>query len=274
MPTLLAGEYWLLKRAVRVGHRPRPLARHPRHRVHGERPAVRGVPRAARPADRRHREDRLRQAARVHGRGGRHVPDHVLRHAEQPLAGRVSACCSRCTRSCGRCREPRHDAARATLCCGFFAALAATFELPAAAFLAALGRAAAGRAARGTCSCSSCRRRSCRSSALFACNYAATRARSQPAYGEFGGPWYNFEGSHWSKCGTPPAKGHRLQRGADDGLRVPPAARAPRLVQPDAGVVRWRSAGCRARHPQRRGRAEAVRRSRRAPAGRRSCSPR
>jgi hypothetical protein len=28
-----------------------------------------------------------------------------------------------------------------------------------------------------------------------------------PAYSEFGGPWYNFEGSHWAKRGTPAAKG-------------------------------------------------------------------
>jgi hypothetical protein len=31
--------------------------------------------------------------------------------------------------------------------------------------------------------------------------------RLLPAYSEFGGPWYNFEGSHWAKLGTPAAKG-------------------------------------------------------------------
>jgi hypothetical protein len=28
-----------------------------------------------------------------------------------------------------------------------------------------------------------------------------------PAYAKFGGPWYNFDGSHWSKRGTPLGKG-------------------------------------------------------------------
>jgi hypothetical protein len=42
--------------------------------------------------------------------------------------------------------------------------------------------------------------------ALFACNYAAMGTLQLP-YTQFGGPWYNFEGSHWSKWGTPAAKG-------------------------------------------------------------------
>lgn len=89
--------------------------------------------------------------------------------------------------------------------CGFFAGLAATFELPAAAFLAGVG-----------VPLLVARSRSAvlffvpaavvPVAALFACNYAALGSLL-PAYSEFGGPWYNFEGSHWSKLGTPAAKG-------------------------------------------------------------------
>ena len=42
--------------------------------------------------------------------------------------------------------------------------------------------------------------------ALFLCNYASM-GRFTPAYSEFGGPWYNYEGSHWSRLGTPGQKG-------------------------------------------------------------------
>ncbi len=42
--------------------------------------------------------------------------------------------------------------------------------------------------------------------ALFVCNYVAM-GRLLPAYSEFGGPWYNYPGSHWAKAGTPQAKG-------------------------------------------------------------------
>ena len=42
--------------------------------------------------------------------------------------------------------------------------------------------------------------------ALFACNYAAF-GTFEPVYEKFGGPWYNYEGSHWSKWGTPAGKG-------------------------------------------------------------------
>ncbi len=41
--------------------------------------------------------------------------------------------------------------------------------------------------------------------ALFACNYAAM-GRWLPAYGEFGGPWYDFPGSHWAKLKLPGPK--------------------------------------------------------------------
>jgi hypothetical protein len=74
---------------LRVGHRPRPLAGHPADRVHRERAAVRRLPAAARRTDRRHGQDRLRQAAGLHHRGGRHLPAHLLRDAEQPHPGGV-----------------------------------------------------------------------------------------------------------------------------------------------------------------------------------------
>jgi len=38
--------------------------------------------------------------------------------------------------------------------------------------------------------------------ALFATNYAAM-GHWLPAYGEFGGPWYDFPGSHWAKLKLP-----------------------------------------------------------------------
>lgn len=89
--------------------------------------------------------------------------------------------------------------------CGFFAGLAATFDLPAAAFLAAIGlpllvarpRNAILLFAPGAC---------IPIIALLVCNYVAM-GRLTPAYGEFGGPWYNYSGSHWAKLGTPQAKG-------------------------------------------------------------------
>jgi hypothetical protein len=90
-------------------------------------------------------------------------------------------------------------------CCGFFAGLAATFDLPAAAFLAGIG-----------VPLLVARSRSAvlffvpaalvPIAALFATNHVALGSW-WPAYSEFGGPWYNFEGSHWAKLGTPAAKG-------------------------------------------------------------------
>ena len=42
--------------------------------------------------------------------------------------------------------------------------------------------------------------------ALYLCNYIAL-GTLEPVYDKFGGPWYRFEGSHWSKIGTPAAHG-------------------------------------------------------------------
>jgi len=101
--------------------------------------------------------------------------------------------------------EPIFESPRTLLQSGFFAGLAATLDLPAASFTMALFLPML----------------IVRPSktlvwffpamalpivALFACNYAAL-GTLLPAYSEFGGPWYNYEGSHWSKLGTPGQKG-------------------------------------------------------------------
>ena len=91
------------------------------------------------------------------------------------------------------------------LCCGFFAGFAATFDLPAAAFLAAVGLPLFVARLRPTV-LFFLPGALVPLAALLACNYAALGS-PLPAYSEFGGPWYNFEGSHWAKRGTPLAKG-------------------------------------------------------------------
>jgi hypothetical protein len=91
------------------------------------------------------------------------------------------------------------------LCCGFFAALSATFDLPASAFLAALGLPLLIAQPRKTLLFFA-PAALVPVVALLACNYAAL-GQVLPAYSEFGGPWYNFEGSHWAKRGTPAGKG-------------------------------------------------------------------
>ncbi|MCS6863490.1 MAG: hypothetical protein RMJ56_00210 [Gemmataceae bacterium] len=89
--------------------------------------------------------------------------------------------------------------------CGFFAALAATFELPATAFLAAIALPLFVARMRNTL-LYFLPAAVIPIAALFVCNYFAL-GRLLPAYSEFGGPWYNFEGSHWAKRGTPAARG-------------------------------------------------------------------
>jgi hypothetical protein len=90
-------------------------------------------------------------------------------------------------------------------CCGFFAGCAATFELPALAFVAALGVPLLFAHTRNTllffvpCALVPLL-------ALYGCNYIAL-GTFEPVYDKFGGPWYRFEGSHWSKIGTPAAQG-------------------------------------------------------------------
>lgn len=101
--------------------------------------------------------------------------------------------------------ENRDMAPRGYLCCGFFAASAATFDLPAAAFLAAVGLPLLV-ARPGPTLLFFLPGALVPLVALVACNHAALGS-PLPAYSEFGGPWYNFEGSHWAKRGTPQAKG-------------------------------------------------------------------
>jgi hypothetical protein len=88
---------------------------------------------------------------------------------------------------------------------GFFAGLTATLELPAAALIAGLfvplllvrpGRTLLAFLPGVLIPVA----------ALFVTNYVAL-GQVLPAYTEFGGPWYNYPGSHWAKLGTPAAKG-------------------------------------------------------------------
>lgn len=89
--------------------------------------------------------------------------------------------------------------------CGFFAGFAATFDLPAAAFVAGIGIPLLIARPRQT-ALFFVPAALVPIAALFACNYAAL-GTFRPPYSEFGGPWYNFEGSHWAKRGTPAGKG-------------------------------------------------------------------
>ncbi len=102
-------------------------------------------------------------------------------------------------------QEKRDMTPAGYLGCGFFAALAATFDLPAAAFLAALGLPLLIAQPRNTL-LYFLPGMLVPVIGLFACNYAAM-GQLLPAYSEFGGPWYNFDGSHWAKRGTPAGKG-------------------------------------------------------------------
>jgi hypothetical protein len=101
--------------------------------------------------------------------------------------------------------ESRELTLREHAVCGFFAAFAATFDLPALALLAALGLplllANSRRTLFGFVPAALIP-----VAAYFITNQAAL-GEFLPAYEKFGGPWYNFEGSHWAKRGTPLGKG-------------------------------------------------------------------
>lgn len=101
--------------------------------------------------------------------------------------------------------DPATESGSKLFLCGFFAALAVTLELPAAALLAGLlvplvfvrpGRTLVyflpGMVIPIV--------------AAFVCNYAAM-GRLLPAYSDFGGPWYEYAGSHWLKRYDPAARG-------------------------------------------------------------------
>ena len=100
----------------------------------------------------------------------------------------------------GRDLSPREYA-----CCGFFAAFAATFDLPALALLGALGLPLLLAQPRRTLFYF-LPAALIPIAAYFATNQAAL-GEFMPAYEKFGGPWYNFDGSHWSKRGTPLGNG-------------------------------------------------------------------
>jgi hypothetical protein len=87
---------------------------------------------------------------------------------------------------------------------GFFAGLAVTFELPAAALLAGLGLFAA--IARGRAAAWFAVAAAVPILALFACNSAAF-GTVVPVYEKFETEWYRYPGSHWSRLGTPAGKG-------------------------------------------------------------------
>ena len=89
--------------------------------------------------------------------------------------------------------------------CGFFAACAATFDLPALSLVAALGIPLLVARPKPTI-LYFLPAAAVPIAALFACNYAAF-GTFEPVYEKFGGPWYRYEGSHWAKVGTPGAKG-------------------------------------------------------------------
>lgn len=101
--------------------------------------------------------------------------------------------------------ESRELTAREHAMSGFFAAFAATFDLPALSLVAALAVPLLLSNVRRTLFCFV-------PAALvpiavyFATNYAAMGDYS-PAYEKFGSDWYKYEGSHWSKLGTPQGRG-------------------------------------------------------------------
>lgn len=88
---------------------------------------------------------------------------------------------------------------------GWFAGWAFTFELPALALLAALAAPLLWQRTRQTLLWW-LPAAAVPLAAYFAVNYIALGMLSPP-YSQFGGPWYNFEGSHWAKWGTPAGKG-------------------------------------------------------------------
>src|SRR5262249_17944177 len=80
---------------------------------------------------------------------------------------------------------------------GFFAAFTACNELPAAAFAAALGLLLLWRAPRRTLLYFA-PAAAVPVAAFLLTNYLAL-GQLRPAYSEFGGPWYEYEGSHWKQ---------------------------------------------------------------------------
>lgn len=101
--------------------------------------------------------------------------------------------------------DGRDMLAREYLLCGFFAGFAVTFDLPAAAFLAGVGLPLLVARPRETL-LFFVPAALIPLLALVACNVLAW-GTPVPVYAKFGGPWYEYAGSHWSKRGTPLGKG-------------------------------------------------------------------
>src|SRR5205807_9092692 len=80
---------------------------------------------------------------------------------------------------------------------GLFAAFTACMELPAAAFAVGLGGILLWLAPRRTLLCF-VPAAIVPVAAFFLTNYIAV-GQWRPAYSEFGGPWYEYEGSHWRR---------------------------------------------------------------------------
>ena len=93
---------------------------------------------------------------------------------------------------------------------GFFAGLTATFELPAAAFVAAIAVPLLIAKPKRTLT-AFLPGALVPLFALLACNYAAMGTLS-PAYAEFGNAWYRYPGSHWLKADDPNSRGIDFNR--------------------------------------------------------------
>jgi hypothetical protein len=107
--------------------------------------------------------------------------------------------------------ENRDMEASGYLCSGFFAGLAVALQLPAAAFLAGIGLPLLVARPRTTL-CYFVPAVLVPVAAYLLLNYVALGELS-PAYEKFGGPWYEYEGSHWAKLKLPP--GHPDRKGID-----------------------------------------------------------
>lgn len=107
--------------------------------------------------------------------------------------------------------EGKEVSQRGFACSGFFAGLAVTFELPATAFLAGLAAPPllARRWKGAACFVVAAL---VPIAALLLTNYLAFR-EVVPAYAKFGGPWYEYEGSHWARLKLPVS--HPDRRGID-----------------------------------------------------------
>ena len=137
MATLVAGEYWVLKRLFGWDISSRPVAGHPDDRADVERAPVRDLSAAARPAARRAGEERFRQAPRVRDRGAGYVPSHFFRDAEQSPPRGVLRTVRELSTAAGCHREPRH--ARLGICTvRLLRVVRGDLRIPALSFLAAL----------------------------------------------------------------------------------------------------------------------------------------